>query len=142
MYFSAELLREHHWCIPTPHPHPSSRVIMERDTYPRKWGLGPMALRKKALKAEGKLDKYGRPNELTPADWLNKGQNKAAPAAEVPPALPAAVAAPESETVEGETPKKKKKKKSKKVKDSTAKKKKKKVASTSHLFALRLFLYG
>ena len=101
---------------------------MERDTYPRKWGLGPMALRKKALKAEGKLDKYGRPNELTPADWLNKGQTKAVPATEVPPALPAA-AAPESAAVEGETPKKKKKKKSKKGKDTTGKKKKKKVAS-------------
>ena len=113
------------------HAHPPApianlcRVIMERDTYPRKWGLGPMALRKKALKAEGKLDKYGRPNELTPADWLNKGQRKAAPAAEVPPALPAASAA-ESATAEDETPKKKKKKKSKKSKDSTAKKKKKK----------------
>lgn len=36
------------------------RVIMERDTYPRKWGLGPVAQRKKALIKEGKLDKYGR----------------------------------------------------------------------------------
>lgn len=25
------------------------RVIMERDTYARKWGLGPIALKKKAL---------------------------------------------------------------------------------------------
>jgi len=25
------------------------RVIMDRDTYPRKWGLGPRALRKKFL---------------------------------------------------------------------------------------------
>merc|ERR1711934_928196 len=98
------------------------RVIMERDTYPRKWGLGPMALRKKELKAAGKLDKYGRPNELTPADWLNKGQQKATPAAEVPPALPAAAAAEKTETPK----KKKKKKKSKKDKDTTGKKKKKK----------------
>jgi H/ACA ribonucleoprotein complex subunit 4 len=29
------------------------RVIMERDTYPRRWGLGPIALRKKKLKSEG-----------------------------------------------------------------------------------------
>lgn len=36
------------------------RVIMERDTYPRKWGLGPVAQRKKALIKEGMLDKYGR----------------------------------------------------------------------------------
>ena len=45
------------------------RVIMERDTYPRRWGLGPIALRKKKLKAEGLLDKYGRPNDKTPKDW-------------------------------------------------------------------------
>merc|ERR1712032_487224 len=85
-------------------------------------GFGPMALRKKELKAAGKLDKYGRPNELTPADWLNKGQQKATPAAEVPPALPAAAAAASEKT---ETPKKKKKK-SKKDKDTTGKKKKRK----------------
>lgn len=45
------------------------RVIMDRDTYPRRWGLGPKAKAKKALIAEGKLDKYGRPNENTPQDW-------------------------------------------------------------------------
>ena len=45
------------------------RVIMERDTYPRRWGLGPIALRKKKLKAEGLLNKYGRPNDKTPKDW-------------------------------------------------------------------------
>lgn len=42
------------------------RVVMERDTYPRKWGLGPNALKKKQMIKEGKLDKYGRPNESTP----------------------------------------------------------------------------
>eukprot|EP00127_Corallochytrium_limacisporum_P001179 Clim_evm14s44 gene=Clim_evmTU14s44 len=45
------------------------RVIMERDTYPRRWGLGPKAQMKKKLITEGKLDKYGRPNENTPSDW-------------------------------------------------------------------------
>jgi H/ACA ribonucleoprotein complex subunit 4 len=45
------------------------RVIMERDTYPRRWGLGPRAVMKKQLVKEGKLDKYGRPNENTPKDW-------------------------------------------------------------------------
>ncbi len=45
------------------------RVIMERDTYPRRWGLGPMAQKKKSLVKEGKLDKHGKPNEATPADW-------------------------------------------------------------------------
>ena len=39
------------------------RCIMERDLYPRRWGLGPVALEKKKMKADGKLDKYGRANE-------------------------------------------------------------------------------
>ncbi|XP_009788100.1 H/ACA ribonucleoprotein complex subunit 4 [Nicotiana tabacum] len=46
------------------------RVVMDRDTYPRKWGLGPRASMKKKLVAEGKLDKHGKPNEKTPAEWL------------------------------------------------------------------------
>jgi len=46
------------------------RVIMERDVYPRRWGLGPMAQRKKSLIKEGKLDKHGKPNENTPKDYL------------------------------------------------------------------------
>ena len=33
------------------------RVVMERDTYPRRWGLGPRAQAKKKLMSEGKLDK-------------------------------------------------------------------------------------
>ncbi|XP_045505740.1 H/ACA ribonucleoprotein complex subunit 4 [Colias croceus] len=47
------------------------RVIMERDTYPRKWGLGPKASQKKTLIQQGKLDKFGKPNENTPKEWLN-----------------------------------------------------------------------
>jgi H/ACA ribonucleoprotein complex subunit 4 len=46
------------------------RVIMERDTYPRKWGLGPTAQAKKRLISEGKLDKHGKPNEQTPVEYL------------------------------------------------------------------------
>ncbi|KAK0179350.1 hypothetical protein PV327_005109 [Microctonus hyperodae] len=46
------------------------RVIMERDAYPRKWGLGPKASTKKRMILEGKLDKHGKPNENTPANWL------------------------------------------------------------------------
>eukprot|EP00980_Cylindrotheca_fusiformis_P003707 scaffold822_cov130-Cylindrotheca_fusiformis.AAC.2 len=46
------------------------RVIMERDVYPRRWGLGPMAQRKKSLIKDGKLDKHGKPNEKTPSDFL------------------------------------------------------------------------
>lgn len=45
------------------------RVIMERDTYPRKWGLGPKALEKKKLIAAGLLDKFGKTNEKTPKNW-------------------------------------------------------------------------
>lgn len=35
-----------------------------------RWGLGPMASRKKQLIAEGKLDKHGRPNAETPPEYL------------------------------------------------------------------------
>lgn len=63
------------------------RVIMERDTYPRKWGLGPKASAKKALIAAGKLDKYGRANENTPKEWLTSfvDYNAKKPAAIVAP---------------------------------------------------------
>lgn len=46
------------------------RVVMDRDTYPRKWGLGPRASMKKKLIGEGKLDKHGKPNENTPQEWM------------------------------------------------------------------------
>jgi len=46
------------------------RVVMERDSYPRRWGLGPMAKRKKGLINEGKLDKHGKINQNTPKDFL------------------------------------------------------------------------
>uniref|UniRef100_A0AAQ4Q8T6 H/ACA ribonucleoprotein complex subunit DKC1 n=1 Tax=Gasterosteus aculeatus aculeatus TaxID=481459 RepID=A0AAQ4Q8T6_GASAC len=45
------------------------RVIMERDTYPRKWGLGPKASQKKMMIQKGLLDKHGKPNGSTPNDW-------------------------------------------------------------------------
>jgi H/ACA ribonucleoprotein complex subunit 4 len=84
------------------------RVIMERDTYPRRWGLGPIAQRKKGLIKEGKLDKYGRKNEKTPADFLAlqgavtaTGSSKHVAAAAVPET--------NGEDSEGETKKKEKK---------------------------------
>ncbi|KAL7719974.1 Centromere/microtubule binding protein cbf5 [Entamoeba marina] len=46
------------------------RVIMDKDLYPRKWGLGPHAQQKKKLIEEGKLGKYGKPNEKTPTEYL------------------------------------------------------------------------
>jgi H/ACA ribonucleoprotein complex subunit 4 len=57
------------------------RVVMDRDVYPRRWGLGPYAARKKQLIAEGKLDKHGRPNEKTPAEYLRALPDVAAAAA-------------------------------------------------------------
>ncbi|KAL5334569.1 pseudouridine synthase [Aspergillus crustosus] len=55
------------------------RCIMERDLYPRRWGLGPVALEKKKLKSSGKLDKYGRANEATPAKWKSEYKDYNAP---------------------------------------------------------------
>ncbi|KZT06825.1 putative rRNA pseudouridine synthase [Laetiporus sulphureus 93-53] len=46
------------------------RCIMERDTYPRRWGLGPKAMEKKKMVKDGKLGKYGEKIEgVTPAEW-------------------------------------------------------------------------
>lgn len=45
------------------------RCIMERDTYPRRWGLGPMALQKKKMVKDGKLGKHGEKIDATPAEW-------------------------------------------------------------------------
>ncbi|KAF4779245.1 centromere/microtubule-binding protein cbf5 [Colletotrichum scovillei] len=73
------------------------RCIMERDLYPRRWGLGPLASEKKKMKADGKLDKYGRPNEATPAKW----------AVESTTATPAAVTPANAED-DGESKKRKK----------------------------------
>lgn len=100
----------------------TKRVIMERDTYPRKWGLGPKATEKKKLIASGLLTKHGRPNEKTPDSWktsvpeLRKDsipETKSAPA-------PAQNVAPEPAAA------KKKKKKAKKAEDEPAAEKKKK----------------
>ena len=60
----------------------TKRVIMDRETYPRKWGLGPYALQKKKLIKEGKLDKYGKVNDKTPDEYKkifgneNKGKSE------------------------------------------------------------------
>jgi H/ACA ribonucleoprotein complex subunit 4 len=74
---------------------------MERDLYPRRWGLGPVALEKKKLKADGKLDKFGRPNEATPANWKQgyTDYGAANEAVATPAALPAP-AQPEALTME------------------------------------------
>nr|CAG4651883.1 EOG090X07JL [Triops cancriformis] len=106
------------------------RVIMERDTYPRKWGLGPKASRKKDMVKQGLLDKYGKPNEKTPKDWLSSYVDLSANGATVkdefqeerkrklseePTSPKAAPVHDESMEVAEEKPKKKKKKKDKEV---------------------------
>lgn len=49
------------------------RCIMERDTYPRRWGLGPKALEKKKMVKDGKLDKHGRNIAgITPKQWTKE----------------------------------------------------------------------
>lgn len=47
------------------------RVIMDKDMYPRRWGLGPRAQRKKNLKKMGLLDDKGKPTANTPSDWVS-----------------------------------------------------------------------
>ncbi|KAL1777556.1 H/ACA ribonucleoprotein complex subunit 4 [Sigmodon hispidus] len=45
------------------------RVIMERNTYPCKWGLGPKATQKIMMIKQCLLDKHGKPTDNTPATW-------------------------------------------------------------------------
>ncbi|KAK2775538.1 centromere microtubule binding protein cbf5 [Colletotrichum kahawae] len=71
------------------------RCIMERDLYPRRWGLGPLASEKKKMKADGKLDKFGRPNEATPAKWVSEYKDFSAPAGDAAAAASAAPATPQ-----------------------------------------------
>lgn len=71
------------------------RCIMERDLYPRRWGLGPTAAEKKKLKADGKLDKYGRPNEATPAKWTESYTDYSAADAQAATAKPTEAASSE-----------------------------------------------
>eukprot|EP00624_Nannochloropsis_granulata_P006719 evm.model.NODE_50950_length_13803_cov_18.816996.2 len=81
------------------------RVVMERDTYPRRWGLGPVATKKKGLMKEGKLDKHGRPNADTPKEYLEAFEGKGGPAAA------AGAGAGEGEEMKKEKKKEKKEKK-------------------------------
>jgi len=118
----------------------TKRVIMDRETYPRKWGLGPRATQKKFLKKEGKLDKHGKPTPQTPVSWTSYYQSetdnniiapvtdtthKAEPAKETKKAK---VPKPEPESEEEVVPVKKTKTE-KVVVEEKPKKKKKKVES-------------
>ncbi|XP_069105329.1 H/ACA ribonucleoprotein complex subunit DKC1-like [Argopecten irradians] len=117
------------------------RVIMERDTYPRKWKLGPVSSRKQKMKAEGLLDKHGKPNDKTPKGWIssyhdynmvkkepvdgtgdagpstpaksNKRKLETSSSDESEPPTPKTPATPSPDTPSGSKDKKKKKKKKK-----------------------------
>lgn len=110
---------------------------MERDLYPRRWGLGPVAMEKKKLKADGKLDKFGRTNEATPAKWQQGytdygAADAAAAAANVPAALEAPSpqkqieAAPAAEEKPDEESKKRKKHDGETAEEKAARKRAKK----------------
>ncbi|WBW74192.1 pseudouridine synthase Cbf5 [Schizosaccharomyces osmophilus] len=109
------------------------RCIMERDLYPRRWGLGPQSMKKKSMKKDGKLDKFGRPNENTPSEWsksyidYNDPNAPAATAVAAPTPVPEAV--PEhAPAVEADAEKKdesSKKRKSESEDDDAAKKEEK-----------------
>ncbi|KIP12604.1 hypothetical protein PHLGIDRAFT_98052 [Phlebiopsis gigantea 11061_1 CR5-6] len=98
------------------------RCIMERDTYPRRWGLGPKAMEKKKLVKDGKLSKFGEKIEgVTPAEWskdyvdyARDEQPAAGPSAASisEPAAAPAEAAPASPAKDGKDKEKKRKRKS------------------------------
>jgi H/ACA ribonucleoprotein complex subunit 4 len=110
------------------------RCIMERDTYPRKWGLGPMAQQKKKLIADGKLTKHGKVTADTPADYANLHTDQKqvvtdTAMAEEAAATPVTKKRKAEESPEPESDEKKKKKEKKEKKEK--KKKKKKAESDS-----------
>ncbi|TFK94349.1 putative rRNA pseudouridine synthase [Polyporus arcularius HHB13444] len=99
------------------------RCIMERDTYPRRWGLGPKALEKKKMIKDGKLGKYGEKIESTPAEWSRDyvDYNREQPAASTSAAEPApAASAPAPEPEAQASPSKKEEKEKKRKRKSEA----------------------
>ncbi|KAK0208358.1 putative rRNA pseudouridine synthase [Desarmillaria ectypa] len=92
------------------------RCIMERDTYPRRWGLGPVALKKKKMVKDGTLGKHGEKLEgVTPTDWTKDYVDYTRD--EKPQAGPSTVStalAPESEDIVKTEPKEKEKKRKRK----------------------------
>merc|ERR1712086_41686 len=101
------------------------RCIMERDTYPRKWGLGPMAQQKKKLIADGKLTKHGKVTGDTPADYANlHTDQKVVEKDDTEMAEEAATKKRKAEESPAESEDEKKEKKKKKEKKEKKKKKK------------------
>ncbi|CAA7266565.1 unnamed protein product [Cyclocybe aegerita] len=70
------------------------RCIMERDTYPRRWGLGPVALQKKKMVKEGKLGKHGEKIDATPAEWSRDYKDYTREEHAAPTPAPASTSAP------------------------------------------------
>lgn len=96
------------------------RCIMERDTYPRRWGLGPVALKKKQMVKDGKLGKHGEKIQgVTPADWSRdyvdyaREKPTAGPStsASVPVVPPQSISEPEPVANDDDQEKKKRKRK-------------------------------
>ncbi|KAJ3538734.1 hypothetical protein NMY22_g5043 [Coprinellus aureogranulatus] len=102
------------------------RCIMERDTYPRRWGLGPVAAQKKKLIKDGKLTKHGEKIDgVTPAEWSKdyKDYNREPAVTVVTPVPAPTVTADVAEAKEDKKDKKEKKDKKDK-KDKEEKKRK------------------
>jgi H/ACA ribonucleoprotein complex subunit 4 len=93
------------------------RVIMERDTYPRRWGLGPMAQKVKGLVKEGKIGKFGKVNENTPADVSKLYAANGANGDSKKPLIQEIKAEAQDDEDDGESDRKKQKKEKKEKKD-------------------------
>lgn len=88
------------------------RCIMNRDLYPRRWGLGPKAQEKKKMVKGGQLDKFGKKIEgVTPQNWsqsyvdYNEVEGQEGLVSTQPPAAAAVVV--EKMEVDGEDKKRK-----------------------------------
>ncbi|KAF9015291.1 pseudouridine synthase [Cyathus striatus] len=102
------------------------RCIMERDTYPRRWGLGPVALQKKKMVKDGKLGKHGEKLEgVTPTEWsrdyVDYTRDEPSSIPSVAPAVVAAAPIAETQTNdEKDSDKSKEKEKKRKRKSEVA----------------------
>ncbi|KAI0318495.1 putative rRNA pseudouridine synthase [Amylostereum chailletii] len=93
------------------------RCIMERDTYPRRWGLGPKAMEKKKMVKDGKLGKHGEKLDgVTPAEWSKDyvDYTREQPSAGPSTISQSAVVAAEQSVTEASSPKKEEKKRKRK----------------------------
>ena len=87
------------------------RVVMERNTYPKRWGLGPTAQKKKKMVLAGELTKHGSHNDKTSKEWKDNYQSFDKTETHAKPDLPvpARPVAPPGAAVKEEGEKKKKK---------------------------------